>query len=230
MPKVRNPWDVSPLWRFYLVYNEYISSSFSHRHDPAWSGLSEYHTSPANKRDQPFDMWHVMVSIQPLTAGYGWSLFLIPLSAFAEFYGLFEDPFLAGQCPNTRFESNVWAMLRRDFALKLRRVIRIYPWLHNHKTPPLYMRNGVLIISSYHPLNLRVNCQNPESVQDLSNNKTFVKPNERKAPGVSLGGFARGGGMPWSPENHGGFSFILLLFACLSGKPWFMRSKNLRLG
>ena len=41
------------------------------------------------------------------------------------------------------------------------------------------MRNGVLMISPYHPLNLRGNCQNPDSdsVQDLSNNKTFVKPN-----------------------------------------------------
>ena len=28
--------------------------------------------------------------------------------------------------------------------------------LHSHKTPPLYMRNGVLIISPYHPRGLRV--------------------------------------------------------------------------
>ena len=43
------------------------------------------------------------------------------------------------------------------------------------------MRNGVLIIGPYHTHNLRVHCQNSgfDSVQDLSNSKTFV--NEKTA-------------------------------------------------
>ena len=60
------------------------------------------------------------------------------------------------------------------------------------------LRKWGLDNQSISPSQLRVNCQNPDSnsTQELSNNKTFVKPNVERKPLAELGGLGQGEGMP----------------------------------